>query len=92
MQHSVFISHSTKNQAEAQLVLRALDAQGIPCWIAPRDIPGGETWAGSIMEAIQTSRLMVLIFSAEAQVSQHVVREVERAVHHAVPILPVRGS
>ncbi len=90
MQHSVFISHSTKNQAMAELVLEAIEAQGIGCWIAPRDIPGGATWAGSIMEAIQTSRLMILIFSADAQVSQHVVREVERAVHHGIPILPVR--
>jgi hypothetical protein len=33
---------------------------------------------------------MVLVFSSQANASKHVLREVERAVHHGIPIIPLR--
>ncbi len=56
----------------------------------PRDIQPSESWAAAILRGISHGRMMVLIFSAHANNSQHVCREVERAVAHALPILPVR--
>jgi hypothetical protein len=42
------------------------------------------------MDAIQHSQVMVIIFSSMSNASPHVMREVERAVHYGVTIIPVR--
>lgn len=67
-----------------------LEGKGIRCWIAPRDILPGMTWGKAILEAINCSRLMVLVFSSHSNGSGQVMREVERAVHKGIPILPLR--
>ena len=57
----VFISYSTKDLKDAQLVLKELESIGIPCWIAPRDIPGGSDYTSMIPAAIA----MLLIITGE---------------------------
>jgi len=90
MGHDVFISHAAKDKATADAVCAALETNGIRCWIAPRDILPGESWASSTLRGIATCRMMVLVFSAAANGSAHIRREVERAVHHGMPIAPIR--
>lgn len=90
MTHDVFLSHSSEDQAVANAACQALEAAGIRCWIAPRDIRPGDTWGGAIVEAIGASRVMVLIFSSHANGSPQVMREVERAVQNQLVIVPVR--
>lgn len=60
------------------------------CWIAPRDITPGTEWGAAIVDGIDRSRVMVLIFSANANQSPQVRREVERAISKSIPILPLR--
>jgi hypothetical protein len=60
------------------------------CWIAPRDIAPAADWAAEIIDAISGARTMVLVFSASSNQSPQVRREVERAVHKQVNILPFR--
>src|SRR3712207_1798339 len=90
MGHDVFISHSSKDKNIADAVCATLERNGIRCWIAPRDILPGASWAKSILKAVAEARLMVLVFSRSTQESQHVRREVERAVHHGIAIAPIR--
>ena len=90
MGYDVFISHSSKDKAVADAVCAALEANGVRCWIAPRDIVPGRTWASSILQGISQCRAMVLVFSSSANDSKHVCREVERAVFHNIPVAPVR--
>jgi len=86
----VFISYSSKDRQAAFAACAILESRGITCWIAPRNIPPGTTWAEAIMEAMRESRIMVLIFSAHANESEQIKREVERAVARGMPIIPVR--
>ncbi len=88
--HDVFISYSSKDKNVADAVCAALEAKRIHCWIAPRDIMPGKQWAGAILDAIEETRLMVLIYSASANASPQVIREVDRAVMRNVIILPFR--
>src|SRR6187455_353090 len=67
-----------------------LEASELRCWVAPRDVPAGATWAESILDAIAGSRVFVLIFSAQSNESPQVLREVDAAVKHEIPILPFR--
>lgn len=86
----VFVSHSTTDKAKADAVCAALERAGVRCWIAPRDILPGANWASSILRAIGESRLVMLLLSEQANTSQHIRREVERAVSRNVPIAPMR--
>ena len=90
MAHDVFISYSSLDKAVADAACAALEACGIRCWIAPRDIIPGKEWGDAIVEAINASKALVLIFSASANKSPQIRREVERAVHKGLPIVPLR--
>ncbi len=56
---------------------------------APGLTPGTE-WGASIINGIDSCRIMVLIFSTHANESGQVRREVERAISKGITILPVR--
>lgn len=86
----VFVSYSQPDRECAFQLVAQLEARGIGVWIAPRDISPAADWAEEIIQAISTARLMVLVFSAHCNVSPQVRREVERAVHRQVPVLPFR--
>lgn len=90
MAHDVFISHSAKDKTTADAVCAMLESNGVRCWIAPRDVTPGMEWGQCIIEAIEQSRIMILVFTAHANESSQIRREIERAVNHGVAILPVR--
>ncbi len=90
MPHDVFISHSAKDKVTADAVCAVLEREGIRCWIAPRDVLPSMEWGEAIIDAIEECRMMVLVFTANANASPQIRREVERAVNHGVAILPVR--
>src|SRR5215470_11611789 len=86
----VFVSHSVKDKAVAEAVVTRLEADSTTCWIAPRDVVPGADWGESIIDAIESSRIMILIFSRNADASPQIKREVERAVNKGVYIIPFR--
>ena len=90
MAHDVFISHSAKDKVTADAVCAMLESEGIRCWIAPRDVLPSMGWGEAIIDAIEESRIMVLVFTAHANDSPQIRREIERAVNHGVAILPLR--
>ena len=90
MGHQVFISYSSKDKKVGDATCAMLERRGYRCWIAPRDIVPGKEWGEAIVEGIRNARIFVLIFSANANQSPQVRREVERAVHHGLPVIPFR--
>lgn len=86
----VFVSYSQADRECAFQLVAQLESRGIGVWVAPRDISPATDWAEAIIEAISGARLMVLVFSASCNSSPQVRREVERAVHREIPILPFR--
>lgn len=90
MSHDVIISYSTKDKPIADAVCVALEANGVRCWVAPRDIVPGTDWGEAIIDAINDCRLMVLVFSLNANASPQIKREVERAANRGIPIIPYR--
>lgn len=90
MAHDVFVSHSAKDKTVSDALVAKLEEQGIRCWVAPRDVVPGADWGESIIDAIESSRIMVLIFSASANGSPQIKREIERAVDKGVYTIPFR--
>ena len=86
----VFISYAIADKLTADAACAALESASIRCWIAPRDVLPGMDYAEAIIEALEKCRGMLLIFSSNANRSNQVKREVERAVHHGIPIIPFR--
>ena len=86
----VFVSYSQPDRDAALELVSSVESHGIECWVAPRDIAPAADWAEEIIDAITAARVMVLVFSASANASPQVRREVERAVHKQVSILPFR--
>jgi hypothetical protein len=88
--HDVFISYSSENKAVADAVCHRLEARGIRCWIAPRDVKGGREYAEAIIEAIHEARAMVLVFSSHANASADVRSEVQTAFNRGIVVVPLR--
>jgi hypothetical protein len=88
--NDVFISYSHADRKVADLICANLESKRIKCWVAPRDVPPGENYQASIIDAIDASSMMVLVFSAAANDSPHVIREITRAVSRGLVLIPFR--
>jgi|GEM_PF-6487042 len=90
MPHDVFISYAKEDKRYADAACASLESEGIRCWIAPRDILPGGIWSEKIINAIQQSRVMVLIFSSHANKSDHIKREVNHAIDTGLSVITFR--
>jgi hypothetical protein len=86
----IFISYSQPDRECAYELTHHLEANGFTVWIAPRDVSPAAEWAAEIIDAISAAKVMVLVFSSSSNTSPQVRREVERAVHKDLRILPFR--
>ena len=90
MQKRIFISYTANDLTTAERVCTLLEAEGIECWIAPRNVPAGAIYAEEIINAIENTDALVLICSRYTSDSVHVRSEVEHAFSHKKIIFPVR--
>lgn len=90
MADTVFVSYSHKDVKLAFAMCKAMEGRGIACWIAPRDIAPGKSYAGQITKAIKECLLMVLVYSDFANQSEDVDREIELCSKYKKPILPFK--
>ena len=88
--HQVFVSHATEDEGAASRVCEMLEADGIGCWLACRDATTKKDRSAESLEAIRTSDLVLVVFSAAANASQNVLHELEKAVACKRPVLPLR--
>lgn len=84
----IFISYSTVDITPAETVRNVLEKNGLSCWMAPRDIPGGSNYTKEIPIAIRNCKVFLLILSKNAQSSQWVLKELDSAVNCGKVILP----
>jgi WD40 repeat protein len=85
-----FISYSSLDKPTADAACATLENAGVRCWIAPRDILPGSEYGASIVNAIESAKIFVLIFSGNANASRQIKLEVERAVSKGITIIPMR--
>ena len=90
MANDVFISHSQRDKLVAEAICNKLESTGIRCWIAFRDEIPGRSWEEGIVEALASSKAMVLVFSDHANASDHVKREVALALQNECVVIPFR--
>ena len=86
--HDVFISYKSEDAEMASWVRTVLETNGVSCWMAPADIPGGSSYAVEIPLAIQSCRVLVLVLSGKAQDSKWIPRELDTAINAGKTIMP----
>lgn len=84
---NIFISFSSKQQAKAIELCNFIEANGLSCFISSRDLIAGEEYAKQLIDNISASDAVVLILTSDSNKSPHVLREIEYAVSHNIPIV-----
>ncbi len=88
MEHDVFISYSSKNFSLTETICNRLEDAGIKCWMAPRDIPPGSSYAEEIPPAIKAAKVFLLVFSQFANQSEYVLKELSTAIDSKKTVIP----
>jgi hypothetical protein len=86
----VFISHALEDTEISGKVCEFMEQNGVRCWVAPRDIPPGDNPRESILRAILSCPVLVLVFSQSANSSELVWSEVDHAVKAGKLLIPFR--
>ncbi|MCY3410000.1 MAG: BspA family leucine-rich repeat surface protein [Candidatus Heimdallarchaeota archaeon] len=84
----VFISFSSKDKKLAEEVFRTIDKK-YRVWISTQSIDAGENYANQIIDAIDSSKVFVLLISKHSIQSRHVETELERGFSKRKEIIPV---
>ena len=50
---AAFISHAKGDQKRAREIAALLEARGLKCWIAPRDVRPGQSYGDEIIRGMQ---------------------------------------
>jgi formylglycine-generating enzyme required for sulfatase activity len=103
MDHQVFISYRYDQNVDkkdrrkipgrriANRICSKLEAENIRCWIGPRDVPSGEIWIDLLIEAVEQSKVLVLVYSSTTNESQWVQNEITLAMKKKnIKIIPIR--
>jgi hypothetical protein len=85
----VFICHAHADYETALAVCTKLEAAGVRCWIAPRDVEAG-AYAPQLVRAISNATAVLLLYSSRSNASDHVLRELEIASSRRKIIVPLR--
>lgn len=86
----LFISHASANRTAARDLCGALEKRGIPCWIASRDVAPGENYQEAIVRALRKAPALILVFSAAANESDEIKKELSLASRFKIPVIAVR--
>jgi len=90
MTSPIFLSYSSKDHAIAETICNALENRGLTCWMSSRDIGPGENFQVSILRAIRSAGMMVMVFSGNSNNSDEVKKEIALAGQHKLLVVPVR--
>src|SRR3954465_5263083 len=90
MSAPIFLSFASNDRKPAETICKAVEQRGFACWIATRNIAPGENFQEAITRAIRTAKVMILVFSAHANNSLEVKKEIALAGRYNVIVVPVR--
>jgi hypothetical protein len=87
-----FICFSSKDEAVARRVVEFLEAKGLDCWISSRDVPPGQNYQETIVQALEEAKGVVFLFSEFSSASGEIKKELSLAGSVKAPVFPLRLS
>ena len=88
----LFICFSSLDEAIALEVVHFLEAEGLKCWISLRDVPAGANYQESIIEALESAKGLIFLFSTNSSQSHEIKKELSVAASLNIPVVPLRLS
>lgn len=73
---TLFLSYSSKDETRVAEIRDAIEAAGIPCWMARRDLPPGSAYDEIIPAVIEGAEAVAVFLSAASIASPEVAKEV----------------
>ena len=89
MAGEIFISYRRADEAWAQLLHSQLRAEGVEAWYDAQ-VGAGQDWRIATAQALESSRIFVLLFSEHAAQSSDIAKELAAATLEKKLIIPVR--
>lgn len=86
----IFICFSSKDLSIALEVAISLEEYGVPCWISQRDIQPGQNYQEAIVQALESARGIVFLFSDNSSLSGEITKELSIAGSLNLPVFPLR--
>lgn len=81
-----YICHAPQDAPVAKALCATLEKNGVNCWIASRDLMAGEDWVNGVMRAIDQSRMLAFVMSAQSLSSSQALSELSRAAKQKLPV------
>lgn len=89
----IFISYAGEDKKAARKLSTKLESENdLLCWVAPRDFSGTIRDAEKEKEAVENSRIFVLLLSKHALNSKITMRQLSTAMEVGVPVVPMKIS
>lgn len=86
----LFICYSSKDEPVAREIVEFLETAGLECWISGRDVPPGHNYQETIVQALESSRGVVFLFSESSNRSHEIRKELSIGGSMNLPVFPVR--
>jgi len=90
MSYDVFISHSSKDKETVLRIYESLSHRALKCWISLEHISPGGNYMEEITTAMNSSNVLVLIFSENTNSSEDVKKEIRLADKNKLLIIPLK--
>lgn len=87
--YHVFVSFSSENETEAESIVKDLEGQGYLVWFSKKSIHPSDVWVREMEEGIDSSSVIVVVWTENAAQSKWVERELIRADEQNKPIIPL---
>jgi len=89
MSAEVFVSYARTDRERVMELVERMRSTGIGVWVDEGGIHGASLWGQEIVDAIDASKVMILMISDSSITSDNVVKELSIASEDKKPILPV---
>lgn len=83
----IVIGHDPSDEAMAAELCAALEAAGMRCWIASRDMTPAASWVNAISHAVKDSRAIVMLHTTRAVRSDLLREQAIMASRYRVPVV-----
>lgn len=84
---SIFISYQSNSKDTIINFSNMFEQNGCKTWYAPRNIACGHEWSIDIKNAISNCKVLLLVFTHDADNSEQVYREITLADYYKKPVL-----
>lgn len=85
----IFISYARKDKQVVAQYVESLRKQDFIVWQDVSNIPAGEQWHQALLDAIEAASVVVVFWSQAASHSRYVNEEIDHAIQHGKPIVPI---